>query len=148
MCPGPGEASRRRVIDRATARPGRPDAITGVCADPGRAPGNQIVGLLSVGPDGAADTNDDIASWQLGNELASVVRGSRWTSKQPASATRASSLRHSNRHAGSNAGVSATSQTATAAPTPPPKVEDATTAKPSTTKAPVTLDENGVPARR
>jgi serine/threonine-protein kinase len=41
-------------------------------------PGNQIVGVISAGPDGAWNTNDDVASWQLGHDVTDLVRGPRW----------------------------------------------------------------------
>jgi tRNA A-37 threonylcarbamoyl transferase component Bud32 len=41
-------------------------------------PGDQIIGAISGGPDGAPGTADDIASWQLGREVTDVVRGGRW----------------------------------------------------------------------
>jgi len=41
-------------------------------------PGDQIVGAISSGPDGALGTADDIASWLLGGEVTAAVRGARW----------------------------------------------------------------------
>lgn len=52
---------------------GRPLAIT--CTDQ---PLDQIAGAISSGPDGQAGTADDIASWQLGQDVTDVVRGARW----------------------------------------------------------------------
>jgi serine/threonine-protein kinase len=52
---------------------GRPLAIT--CTDQ---PANQIVGVISAGPDGVAGTADDIGSWQLPREVTERGRGSRW----------------------------------------------------------------------
>ena len=52
---------------------GHPFQLT--CTDQ---PANQIVGLVSAGPDGTPGTGDDIASWQLGNDVTEVVRGARW----------------------------------------------------------------------
>ena len=46
-------------------------------------PGDQIVGAISAGPDGAAATPDDIASWQLAQEVTAPVRGARWVAKAP-----------------------------------------------------------------
>ncbi len=42
-------------------------------------PADQKVGLVSAGPDGASNTDDDIASWQLGRDVTDAVRGARWT---------------------------------------------------------------------
>jgi TonB family protein len=52
---------------------GHPLQVT--CTDQ---PGNQIVGVMSAGPDGDPGTTDDVASWQLGNEVTDLVRGPRW----------------------------------------------------------------------
>jgi TonB family protein len=52
---------------------GHPLQIT--CTDQ---PGNQIVGAMSAGPDGNPGTMDDVASWQLGNDVTDIVRGTRW----------------------------------------------------------------------
>jgi hypothetical protein len=52
---------------------GKPLAIT--CTDQ---PANQIVGVISAGPDGVAGTADDIGSWQLPREVTDRVRGARW----------------------------------------------------------------------
>ena len=41
-------------------------------------PENQIVGLVSDGPDGVNGNDDDVASWQLGHDVTDLVRGSRW----------------------------------------------------------------------
>jgi serine/threonine-protein kinase len=91
-------------------------------------PANQIVGLVSAGPDGAPGTPDDIASWQLGNDVTEVVRGARWqvapppkpvtVAKQPAKKPEEKK------------------------PTEPPKKPDT---KPSKG---VLLDENGIPVDR
>ncbi|HEY1814518.1 MAG TPA: serine/threonine-protein kinase [Kofleriaceae bacterium] len=53
---------------------GHPFRIT--CTDQ---PGDQIVGAISAGPDGTFETDDDIASWQLGPDVTDAVRGARWT---------------------------------------------------------------------
>ncbi|HEX2691349.1 MAG TPA: protein kinase [Kofleriaceae bacterium] len=54
---------------------GQPIALT--CTDQ---PGNQIVGAISAGPDGAPGTPDDVGSWQLGRDVTDIVLGARWTS--------------------------------------------------------------------
>jgi hypothetical protein len=48
-------------------------AIT--CSDQ---PANQMIGIVSAGPDGNPGTADDIASWTLGRDVTDPVRGSRW----------------------------------------------------------------------
>jgi hypothetical protein len=52
---------------------GNPLSIT--CTDQ---PANQIIGVISAGPDGKTGTDDDIASWTLSREVTDVVRGPRW----------------------------------------------------------------------
>ena len=52
----------------------KPMTIT--CTDQ---PANQIIGILSGGPDGAFGTVDDVSSWSVDKELASALRGARWT---------------------------------------------------------------------
>ena len=42
-------------------------------------PGDQIIGLVSAGPDGIAGNGDDIATWQLGHDVTDLVHGARWT---------------------------------------------------------------------
>jgi serine/threonine-protein kinase len=46
-------------------------------------PRDQIVGIVSAGPDGKKNTADDVASWTLGADLTSLVRGERWQSRSP-----------------------------------------------------------------
>ena len=52
---------------------GRPMAIT--CTDQ---PADQIIGVVSAGPDGAPGTQDDLPSWSLGRDVTAAVRGPRW----------------------------------------------------------------------
>jgi len=52
---------------------GQPLAIT--CTDQ---PANQIIGVISAGPDQMPGTADDIGSWQLPREVTDRVRGARW----------------------------------------------------------------------
>jgi hypothetical protein len=61
---------------------GRPPRI--LCTDQ---PDDQVVGVLSLGPDGLPGTPDDIASWMLGPEVTDVVRGAPWGSSRSASAS-------------------------------------------------------------
>jgi hypothetical protein len=56
-----------------------PLAIT--CTDQ---PANQIIGVVSSGPDGIAGNADDVGSWQLSREVTDLVRGARWTAAKPA----------------------------------------------------------------
>jgi hypothetical protein len=48
-------------------------------------PGDQIIGVISAGPDGVPGTTDDIASWQLGRDVTEIVRGARWAAAAPTS---------------------------------------------------------------
>jgi len=57
---------------------GHPIEIT--CTDQ---PADQMIGAVSVGPDGARGTADDVGSWQLGREVTDVVRGARWVAAPP-----------------------------------------------------------------
>jgi hypothetical protein len=57
---------------------GRPYQIT--CTDQ---PGDQIVGLVSAGPDGVVGTGDDVASWRLERSVTDPVRGARWKEAAP-----------------------------------------------------------------
>ena len=41
-------------------------------------PSDQIIGVMSAGPDGVMGTRDDIESWRLGSDTTEIVRGSRW----------------------------------------------------------------------
>jgi hypothetical protein len=52
---------------------GHPFKVT--CSDQ---PANQIVGLVSAGPDGTHGTADDLTSWTMGREVTDIVRGQRW----------------------------------------------------------------------
>src|SRR5262249_35312445 len=52
------------------------------CADQ---PGDQIIGVISAGPDGKPGTADDIASWLLGGDVTDSVRGRRWVTAAPPS---------------------------------------------------------------
>jgi len=46
-------------------------------------PANQIIGIVSAGPDGKLGTADDIASWTLGRDVTDPVHGSRWVAAPP-----------------------------------------------------------------
>jgi hypothetical protein len=72
-CPGAAELGAP-VLDPW----GTPLAIT--CTDQ---PANQIVGVISAGPDRVAGTADDIGSWQLPREVTDRVRGVRWKAAAP-----------------------------------------------------------------
>ena len=51
------------------------NGLTLTCTDQ---PADQIVGVISAGPDGAMGTADDIASWTLGHDITAIVHGARW----------------------------------------------------------------------
>ena len=50
-------------------------------------PADQIVGVVSPGPDGVIGTDDDVASWTFGASITSLVRGPRWKSAPASLAT-------------------------------------------------------------
>jgi hypothetical protein len=52
---------------------GNPMEIT--CTDQ---PANQVIGVISSGPDRARGTSDDLGSWQFGREVTEIARGARW----------------------------------------------------------------------
>jgi eukaryotic-like serine/threonine-protein kinase len=66
-------------IDAVADQWGRPLRVT--CVDQ---PGDQMIGLVSAGPDGTMRTDDDVSSWQLGREVTDPVRGGRWAASMPA----------------------------------------------------------------
>ncbi len=67
---------------------GQPLAIT--CTDQ---PANQIIGVISAGPDGQPGTLDDVGSWQLSREVTDRVRGARWKAAPAAPPARPSPSR-------------------------------------------------------
>jgi hypothetical protein len=87
-------------------------------------PGDQTIGVLSLGADGAAGTPDDIASWSLGRDVTDLARGARWTTAVAA-------------------------KPATTKPAPVTKPAKPTT-KPTRPRSSggVELDENGLPVSR
>ncbi len=97
-------------------------AVVLTCTDQ---PAHQIVGVVSAGPDGAAGTADDIASWNLGKDVTEPIRGSRWAPKKVADKPR--SVRSK--------------------PTTKPKPVTRPTSKPST-GVPGDLDGDGIPDSR
>jgi serine/threonine-protein kinase len=50
-------------------------------------PGDQRIGAISAGSDGAFGTGDDVASWQLGGDVTALVHGARWVPKVAAKPT-------------------------------------------------------------
>ena len=44
-------------------------------------PEQQRIGLVSAGPDGIANTRDDVQSWLLGDDVTEVLVGARWVAK-------------------------------------------------------------------
>jgi len=102
---------------------GHPFTIT--CTDQ---PGNQVVGLISAGPDGSRGTADDVASWSLGPEVTDLVHGARWAAADPAHRPTKPVTRHDPRKPSASGTVHAS--------TPPPSSTG------------VQLDENGLPISR
>ena len=111
---------------------GRPLKIT--CADQ---PGDQIVGVVSAGPDGAFDTSDDVSSWTLGHHVTDLVRGPRWAVAMPPKPAAPP------KHVATRRSVSESKGSAVAPQLPPPDGS----ATPKTKKA-LKLDENGMPIDR
>jgi serine/threonine protein kinase len=101
-------------------------AIAFTCTDQ---PAGQIIGVISAGPDGAAGTADDVASWQLGADVTGLVRGPRWVT-EPAS--------------GSAAVIEKS------APVAKPSTRSTAPTKPSSghKRPAVRVDENGIPLQR
>jgi len=56
---------------------GHPLAVT--CSDQ---PAQQMIGIVSAGPDGIAGNKDDMQSWLLGDEVTDLLAGPRWVGKQ------------------------------------------------------------------
>jgi hypothetical protein len=81
-------AFRRWAIDHPTAAcPSHGELVAGGGIDPWKhalvvtctdQPANQMIGVISRGPDGIAGTADDIASWALGADVVAIARGERW----------------------------------------------------------------------
>ena len=61
---------------------GHPYQLT--CTDQ---PADQVAGVLSIGPDGVAGTDDDLTSWTLGRDVTELARGKRWTATPVAAKT-------------------------------------------------------------
>ena len=100
---------------------GKPLALT--CTDQ---PGDQIIGIVSAGADGASGTGDDVSSWNLDKSITDVLRGARWAPKPPATTS------HSKPHS---------------KPRPTSKPAKPTSPN-STTGVPGDLDGDGIPDSR
>jgi len=88
---------------------GHPMRLT--CVDQ---PANQMIGIVSAGPDGVAGNRDDIASWTLSGDVTDAIAGPRWTARRATSST-------TNR-TGSTAGTGATTGTTNTDGTTGPKI--------------------------
>jgi serine/threonine protein kinase len=148
---------------------GRPVVLT--CTNQ---PAEQIVGAQSAGPDGMFDTNDDLASWDLGRDVTDIVRGPRWIGAtphpRPVSPSADRNLHKQPATAGATGTPSSAGSSAAALP-PQPNSGSASTSPPSpnagsqsVSSAPSTpispqadgsatkkkrhLDENGMPTDR
>ena len=71
-CPNHGELAP--LVDGGVVDPWGHELVV-TCTDQ---PADQIVGVISPGPDGMLETTDDVPSWSLGADVTSVVRGERW----------------------------------------------------------------------
>lgn len=114
---------------------GHPIALT--CTDQ---PADQRVGAISAGPDGVAGNDDDVASWNLGQDVTDLVRGPRWKAAQPT--TQAPPPRRPKEATTAPGHPAATSTTRPPAPTGHP----AASTKPSA--APLDAGADDIPARR
>jgi hypothetical protein len=122
-----------------------------VCADQ---PVDQIAGVLSLGPDGAPGTHDDVVSWALGTDVTSLVRGARWSATKPApSGTR---TRRSMQPPPATAGTRTTAKAtvdvaqkpADAAPKSPPAAAPPSHPKPPHTNTGSNAADGDIPDRR
>jgi hypothetical protein len=50
-------------------------------------PANQMIGIVSSGPDGVAGNRDDIASWTLPGDVTEAIAGPRWTARRATTTT-------------------------------------------------------------
>jgi serine/threonine protein kinase len=112
-----------------------PFALT--CTDQ---PADQVVGLVSAGPDGVAGNDDDVASWQLGRSVSDSVRGSRWVAAPPPPVPGAARKSAAGNPPGSTSG------TAASKPRPDPR-SPTQPAKPKRVQG-LNLDDNGIPTDR
>jgi hypothetical protein len=126
-------------------------------------PGDQMIGVISAGPDGIAGTHDDVVSWALGHEVTEPVRGARWKPSKTMG-TRSRPPRHRKDGSGATGSGPVThpsepealsltpssiatrpSPATSGAPTPPPASPPAPV-KPSAPASDVGTDD--IPARR
>ncbi len=106
---------------------GHPLVVT--CTDQ---PAHQIVGIVSSGADGQADTADDVASWTLDRAVTDSVRGAHWAPKKVATKPTMTMTKPP---------VATTKPAVTTA-------KPTTTTKPTTTGVPGDLDGDGIPDNR
>jgi len=55
-------------------------AMTITCTDQ---PAQQMIGVVSAGPDGVTGNRDDVVSWMLGEEITDLLAGPRWVAVKP-----------------------------------------------------------------
>jgi serine/threonine-protein kinase len=72
-CPTPKDLAPQKLDDPW----GHPMRLT--CTDQ---PSNQMIGIVSSGPDGIAGNRDDIASWTLPGDVSEAIAGPRWTARR------------------------------------------------------------------
>ena len=101
-------------------------AIELTCADQ---PADQIMGVISAGPDGVRGNVDDVESWNLGPSVTQLVQGRRWTAPSsdiPPVATKPPSSKRRKAHREPTAPPAASSDPASSstAPTPPSDAGD------------------------
>ncbi|MEZ4364637.1 MAG: serine/threonine-protein kinase [Kofleriaceae bacterium] len=98
----------------------------------GDQPADQMMGAVSMGADGRAGTDDDVASWTMDRATTELVRGPRWAAEEP----RRRSSRSSSR-------TTSTSRTTTTQPARPPHDKTATDKAPPPRRATPRLDTDG-----
>lgn len=96
-------------------------AIELTCTDQ---PADQIMGVISAGPDGIRGNIDDVESWNLGPTVTQLVQGRRWTTPAtdiPPVATKPPSSKRRKAH---REPIAPTAETPSTAPTPPSDAGD------------------------
>jgi hypothetical protein len=121
--------------------------LTLTCTDQ---PADQVVGVLSPGPDGVIGTDDDVPSWTLGPSVTSLVRGPRWKSAPAPLATRPPPRRRiaPSTPAAHTPGTALDQAPVVAPPAPPTRSTAAPPAPPKPEPSPVDPTGDDIPARR
>jgi serine/threonine protein kinase len=117
-------------------------------------PQNQIIGVVSPGPDATAGTADDVGSWQLARTVTDLAFGTRWTVAAPvtpavtAVAKPEPVVKTKPRETSGKKQTTKTTKTTTAKTTTKATTPTTTKSTPTTSTPGIVLDENGVPVHR